>query len=73
MKRIENILFLLAMAFITLSAVLCPTHGMAQMPIKYNMVNQVQPDSADVAYYGKKTFLARWCRGRGIQSRSMGI
>ncbi len=28
----------------------------AQMPIKYNVVPQILPDSSDVAYYGKKHF-----------------
>lgn len=29
---------------------------MAQMPIKYNMVRQLPPDSTDLDYYGKKHF-----------------
>ena len=28
----------------------------AQMPIKFNMVTQIPPDSTDLAYYGKKHF-----------------
>ncbi len=28
----------------------------SQMPIKYNMVKQIDPDSADVDYYKKKHF-----------------
>lgn len=31
-----------------------PFSTSAQMPIKYNMVHQVPPDSADLAYYGKR-------------------
>lgn len=33
-----------------------PVSTSAQMPIKYNMVTQVPPDSADVAYYGRRHF-----------------
>lgn len=33
-----------------------PFSTSAQMPIKYNMVHQVPPDSADVAYYGRRHF-----------------
>ncbi|MDE7413368.1 MAG: DUF3943 domain-containing protein [Muribaculaceae bacterium] len=29
---------------------------LAQMPIKYNMVSQLPPDSLDLEYYGKKNF-----------------
>lgn len=35
---------------------LVPQRCAAQMPIKYNMVRQVMPDSTDLAYYGKKHF-----------------
>lgn len=35
---------------------LVPQRCAAQMPIKYNMVRQVMPDSKDLAYYGKKHF-----------------
>lgn len=35
---------------------LVPQRCAAQMPIKYNIVRQVMPDSTDLAYYGKKHF-----------------
>lgn len=56
LKRVDNILFCVVIA--ALLSLLMAYSGKvnAQMPIKYNMVTQVMPDSVDLAYYGKKNF-----------------
>ncbi|MBD5196744.1 MAG: DUF3943 domain-containing protein [Bacteroidales bacterium] len=42
----------------------------AQMPIKYRMVEQLPPDSADLAYYGKKHF---WRAGAEVIGFNTGL
>lgn len=56
MKRLKNILHLCPLMACLLVAIIMSVTTQAQMPIKYNMVTQVPPDSADVAYYGRKNF-----------------
>lgn len=56
MLRKGKISSLLLMVAILVSSLLPCLNASAQMPIKYNMVNQVMPDSADLEYYGKKNF-----------------
>ncbi len=53
LKKIRVIWLLVAVVIIG-SSYLSPAY--AQMPIKYNMVNQIPADSADLAYYEKKHF-----------------
>lgn len=48
----------------------CVSEISAQMPIKYNMVTQIPPDSADVAYYGKKHF---WRAGAEVIGFNTGL
>lgn len=55
MKRIVYILFCVCVAVMA-TVTLVPQRCAAQMPIKYNIVRQVMPDSTDLAYYGKKHF-----------------
>ena len=42
----------------------------AQMPIKYRMIEQLPPDSADLAYYGKKHF---WRAGAEVIGFNTGL
>lgn len=56
MLRKGKISSLLLTVAILVSSLLPCLNASAQMPIKYNMVNQVMPDSADLEYYGKKHF-----------------
>lgn len=68
--RFQNLKALMVIMILIIAGCIGSVNCVAQMPIKYRIFPQIDPDSTDLAYYGKKNF---WRAGGEVVGFNTGL